>query len=86
MTHIEITEVVLVHYNIVQNIYQQGSRFLYIFVPNKPFGNLLETTPTNFNPLKTFNSEFQTIKVWLTDQNSKSLEIEDRINLTLKIR
>ena len=86
MTHIEITEVVLVHYNIVQNIYQQGSRFLYILVPNKPFGNLLETTPTNFNPLKTFNSEFQTIKVWLTDQNSKSLEIEDRINLTLKIR
>ena len=33
--------------------------------------------------LKTFNSEFQEIKVWFTDQDSKSLEVEDKINLTL---
>ena len=31
----EITEVVLVHYNIVNNDYQQDSRVLYTFVPNK---------------------------------------------------
>ena len=84
--HLEITEVVLVHCNIVNNDYQQDSRVLYTFVPNKPFGNLLEIAPTNFIPLKTFNSEFQTIEVWFTDQNSQPLEIEDRINLTMVIK
>ena len=84
--HIEITEVVLVHVNNVNNDYQQDSRVLYTFVPNKPFGNLLEITPTNFISLKTFNSEFQTIEVWFTYQNIQPLEIEGRINLTLVIK
>ena len=39
--HLEIMEEVLVQCNIVNNNYQQDSRVLYIFVPNKPFGNLL---------------------------------------------
>ena len=56
--HLEITEVVLVHCNIVNNDYQQDSRVLYIFVPNKPFGSLLEISPTNHIFLKTFNSEY----------------------------
>ena len=38
---LEITEVVLVHCNIVSNDYQQDSGVLYTFVLNKPFGNLL---------------------------------------------
>ena len=84
--HLEITEVVLVHCNIVDNDYQQNSRVLYIFVPNKPFGSLLEISPKNHNFLKTFNSEFQDIEVCFTDQNSQPLEIEDRINLTLVIK
>ena len=84
--HIEITEVVLVHVNNVNNDYQQDSRVLYTFAPNKPFGNLLEITPTNFLPLKAFNSEFQTIEAWFTDQNTQPLEIEGRINLTLVIK
>ena len=84
--HLEITEVVLVHCNIVNNDYQQDSRVLYTFVPNKPFGSLLEISPTNHIFLKAFNSEFQDIGVWLTDQNSESLEIKDRINLTLVIK
>ena len=45
--HLEITEVVLVHCNIVNNDYQQDSRVLYTFVPNKPCGSLLEISPTN---------------------------------------
>ena len=45
----EITEVVLVHCNIVNNDYQQDSRVLYTFVPNKTFGGLLEISPTNFS-------------------------------------
>ena len=45
--HLEITEVVLVNCNIVNNDYQQDSRVLYSFVPNRPFGSLLEISPTN---------------------------------------
>ena len=53
--HLEITEVVLVHCNIVNNDYQHYSRVLYTFVRNKPFGSLLEISPTNYIFLKTFN-------------------------------
>ena len=81
--HLEITEVILVHCNVVNNNYQQDSRVVYTFVPNKSLGSLLQISPTNFILLKTFNSEFQDIDVWFTDQNSQPFEIEDRINLTL---
>ena len=54
--HLEITEVVLVHCDIVNNDCQQDSRVLYMFVPNKPFGSLLEISPINHIFLKTFNS------------------------------
>ena len=84
--HLEITEVVLVHCNMVNNDYQQDSRVLYNFVPNKPFSSLLEISPTNRIFLKTFNSECNEIEVWFTDQNSNPLEIEDRINLTMVIK
>ena len=84
--HLEITEVVLVHCDIVNNDYQQQSRVLYKFVPNKPFGSLLEISPTNHVFFKTFNSEFQEIELWFTYKNSQPVEIEDRINLTLVIK
>ena len=73
LTHLEITEVVLIHCNIVNNDYQEDSRLLYMFVPNKPFGSLLEISPTNRIFLKTFNSEYDETKVWFTDRNSKPL-------------
>ena len=84
--HLEIIEVVLVHCNIVNNDHQQDSRVLYTFVPNKSFGSLLGISPSNHIFLKTFNSEYNEIIVWFTDQNSKPLEIEDRINLTMVIK
>ena len=71
--HFEIAEVVLVHCNIVNNDYQQDSRVLYTFVPNKPFGSLLEISPQNHIFLKTFNLEFQSIEVWFTDKYSQPL-------------
>ena len=58
----------------------------YTFVPNKSFGSLLDISPSNHIVLKTFNSEYDEIVVWFTDQNSKLLEIEDRINLTMVIK
>ena len=60
--HLEIVELVLIHCNIVNNNYQQNSRILYTFVPNKPFNSLLEISPSNHIFLKTFNSEFQEVK------------------------
>ena len=53
--HLEITKVALLHCNIVDNDYQQDSRVLYTFVPNKPFGSLLEISLRNHIFLKTFN-------------------------------
>ena len=84
--NLEITEVVLVHCNILNNDFQQDSRILYTFVPNKSFGSLLEVSPTNHILLKTFNSECNEIEVWFTDQNSNPLKIEDRINLIMVIK
>ena len=46
--HLEITEVVLVHYNIVNNDSQQDSRVLYTFVPNKSFCQSLDILPKTF--------------------------------------
>ena len=83
---LEVVELILVHCNLVNNDYQQYSRILNAFVPNKTFGSLLEILPTNHVFLKTFNSEFQEIKIWFTDQTSAPLELEDKINVTLIIK
>ena len=82
MPHLEVTEVVLIHCNIVNNNYQQDSRVLYTFVPNKSHGQLLDISSKNFIFLKIFHPESSYIEVWFTDQNSKPLEIEDKISLT----
>ena len=62
------------------NDYQQDSKVLYTFVPNKPFGSLSPIfsliSPKNHIFLKAFNSEFQKIDVWFTDQNSPTLKVE----------
>ena len=85
--HLEIVELVLIHYNLVNNNYQKKKlRILYRFTPNNSFGSLLQISPPNPVSLKTFNSGFQEIKVWFTDQNSRPLEEEDKINLTLIIK
>ena len=64
MSHLEITETVLLHRKIVNNDYQQDSRVLYKFVSNKSFGQLLDISPKKFTFLKTFNSTFSYINVW----------------------
>ena len=68
--HLKNVELVLIHCNIVDNNYQKNSRILYTFVPNKPFGSLLQISPSDHIFLRTLNSEFQEIKVWFTDQNN----------------
>ena len=83
--HLEFTEVVLIRCNIANNGYQQDWRVLYTFVPNKSFGQLLNISHKNLIFLKTFNSELSYIEVLLTHQNSRPLEVEDKINITLVI-
>ena len=84
--HLEITEVISVHCNVVNNNYHQDSRVFYTFVPNKPFSSSLEISSKNHVFLKPFSLESQAIEVWISDQNSQPLEIEDRIYLTLVIK
>ena len=83
--YLEITEVLLVHCITFNNNHQQNSRVLYTFSPNKSFGQLLDISPECFIYLKTFDSEFSYIDVWFTNQNSKPLEMEDKINIILVI-
>ena len=85
MPHLEITEGLLAECNIINNDYQQDSRVLYTFVADKSFDQLLDISSKNFIFLKNFDSEFSYTEVWFTDQNSKPLEIEDKINITLVI-
>ena len=79
----EINEVVLVHCNIVNSDYQQDPKVWYIFVPNKSFGQLLSISPENIIFLKSLC--FSCIEVWFTGQNSKLVEIEDKISIILVI-
>ena len=78
---LEITEVVLVYFNIVRNDYQQDSRVLYKFVPNKSFRWLLDISPKHVIFLKAFNSELLYTEICFIYQNSKLLYIEDRTNV-----
>ena len=83
MPHLDITETVLVHRNILNNDYWQDSRVVGAFVSNKSFGKLLDFSIRNLIFLNTFNSEFSYIEVYFNNHIIKQLEIEDKINLTL---
>ena len=80
---LESVEVVLTHCNLVNNNYQQASKILFTFVPNKQFGQLINIFPRSLRMLGTKKTEFSFIEVWFTDQTSESLKIEDNVNLTL---
>ena len=83
--HLDITEVVLIHCNIVSNDYQQDSRVLSAVAPNKSFGQLFDIYPKTFTFLKNFDIGFSYIEVSFTNQNSKPLEKEVKIKITLVI-
>ena len=82
---LENVEVVLVHCNLVNNSYQQHSRVLFTFVPNKQYGQLISISPHSLVFLKTMNTDFSEIEIWVTDQNNNALEIEDNVNISLII-
>ena len=74
------------HCNLINNSYQKASKVLFTFVPNKQFGQLITISPHLLTMLKTINAGFQSIQLWFTDQNNRSIETEDtikRVNITL---
>ena len=80
-----MTELVLVHCNFVENAYQYDSRVVDTFTPNKPFGSLIDISPSTSSFLKICKSKFSHIQVRFTGQNSVPLELENQINLILVI-
>ena len=80
---LELVEVVLMHCNLGNNSYQQASKVLFTFAPNKKFGHLITVSPHTLIMLKTVNTEFSFIKIWFTDQGNRPLEIEDSVNISL---
>ena len=63
-------DLVSVHYNLVNNSYQQASKVLFTFVPNKKYGQLITVLPETLIMLKTVNTEFSFIEIWFTDQDN----------------
>ena len=82
---LESVEVVSVHCNLPKNDYQHTSKVLFSFVPNKQFGQLINTSPHSLTMMNTVTIEFSFVEVWFMDQTSKALEIEDNVNFTLVI-
>ena len=82
---LESIDLVLVHCDLVNNSYQQASKVLFTFVPNKKYSQLMTVSPETLIMLKTVNIEFSVIEIWFTDQDNRPLEIEDSVNISLII-
>ena len=82
---LETVEVVLVHCNLVKINYQDPSKVLFTFVPNKQFGQSINISPHFLTLINTVSTEFRYVEAWFTDQGSKALEIVDNVNLILII-
>ena len=82
---LESVDLVLVHCKLVNNSYQQASKVLFTYVPNKKYGQLITVSPNSLIMLKTINTEFSFIETMFTDQDNGLLEIEDSVNISLII-
>ena len=82
---LEVVEVVLLQYNLVDNKYQRVSDVFYTFTPIKYYAYLLNFESIDLVFLKTYNTEFDEFMITFTNENGRTLEIKDRVNLTLFI-
>ena len=85
VSKLDSVDLVLVHSNLVNNSYQQASKVLFTFVPNKKYGQSITLSPESLIMLKNVNTEFSFIEIWFTDQDNRPLEIEDSANISLII-
>ena len=84
--YLEVTEVVFVNCEIVNKYYKHGWRVLYTFIPKKSFGQSLDNSPKNYMFFKTSISEFSYIEVWVTNLNSKPVDIIFVTNRIVKLK
>ena len=70
---LEIVDVVLMNCNLLNNTYQQASKLLFTFVPNKQIGQLITVEPQPLTILERTSAEFSFIEIWFTDQNNRPL-------------
>ena len=82
----ESVEVALMHCNVVKSDYQQASKVMFSFVPNKQFGQLVNISPHPMIMLNTINTELSFIDVCFTEQSSKSVEIEYNVSMIFVVR
>ena len=80
---LENVDLVLVHCNLVNNNYQQSSKVLFTFVPNKKYDQLMTVSPHSLIMFKTVNTEFSFIEIWFTDQDNRPSEIGDSVNISI---
>ena len=71
----EAVEAVLDDCNLFKNGYQHTSKVLFTFARNKQFGQLINISPHSLTMMNTDNTEFSSVKVSVTDQASKALDI-----------
>ena len=82
---LELVEVVLVQWNLLNNQKQRKFEVLYAFTRSRSYASLLNVEPSNLTFLKTCNTEYHKIIIIFTNLNGKPLEIEGKINLILSI-
>ena len=58
---LEVVEVVLVQFNLVDKQYQQKSQALYTFTPNESYAYLLNVEPSNLVSFEAYNTDFDEI-------------------------
>ena len=85
VSSLEVVEIVLVQCSLVDNQYQQKSEVLYTFIASKFYAYLLNVESSNLVFLRTYNTKFDEIIITFMDQNGRSIEIEDKVNLTMLI-
>ena len=83
MPILEVVEVDVMQWDLVDNQCQQKFEVLYTFTPNKSYAYLLNIEASNLMLLKICNTEFDEIIIIFTDQNGRPLEIESKVILTL---
>ena len=80
---LESVDLLLAHCNLVNNSYQQASKVLFTFVPNKKYGQLITVSTETLIMLKAVKTEFSFIEIWFADQDNRPLEIDDSVNISL---
>ena len=81
---LEVVEVVLVQFNLINNLYQQKPEVLYTFTRKKSYVYLLNVEPSSLEFLITYNTDFPEIIITFADQKSRPLEV-DNVNFALVI-